>query len=270
MSAKQELSITGCWIDPHSNITYLEKAEFRVEIKNDSKHTLEIIKISCRFEAENDLPPHIFSREPMISIKPGNISSLIKIPFTVDLSLREATNYSLLEITYRYAKSVDLITATFGYPDTRYLIIKSVHSPEKHFFISHKDPVQTQLGTKLDYHLIKIGFRGYLAENDKSPGLDIWNDKIIPNIDGCVALVVLWTAEATKDSKRILREVKRAKRQKKKIIVLAEKDVKIHKIFKGTKEYYRVAEGKVKEIDLIELVEHIEKLYRSGAFLKTN
>ncbi len=103
MSAKQELSIAGCWIDPHSNITYLEKAEFRVEIKNDSKHVLEIIKISCRFEAENDLPPHIFSREPMISIKPGNISSLIKIPFTVDLSLRELfafrNNISLCKIS---------------------------------------------------------------------------------------------------------------------------------------------------------------------------
>lgn len=264
-----ELSIAGCWIDPHSNITYLEKAELRVEFQNNSKHAIEIVKISCRFEAENDLSPRVFSKEPMISIKPGNISPLIKIPFTVDLSLREATNYSLLEITYRYAKSVDLIKTTFGYPDTRYLIIRSVHSPEKHFFISHKDPVQTQLGTRLDYHLIKIGFRGYLAENDKSPGLDIWNDKIIPNIDVCVALVVLWTDESSKDPKRILREVKRAKRQKKKIIVLAEKGVKMHKLFKGTKEYYRVVDNTIREIDLIELVEHIEKLYRSGAFLKT-
>ncbi len=126
--------------------------------------------------------------------------------------------------------------------------------------------MQTQLGARLDHHLIKIGFRGYLAENDKSPGLDIWNDKIIPNINVCVALVVLWTVEAVKDSKRILREVKRAKRQKKKIIVLAEKDVKIHKLFKGTKEYCRVVKGKIEESDLIELVQYVERMYRDGAF----
>lgn len=265
MNENQELSLQGCWMEPHSNITYLEKGYILAEFKNNSKHVIEIIKIQCHFQAENGLAPTISTISPMVSIKPRNLSPLIKIPFVVDLFLTRGTNYATIKVTYRRINVNESVTVKFENPDTRYLIISPVHSPEKHFFISHNDPEQTALATKLDQDLIKIGFMGYVAENDKRPGLDIWYDKIIPKIDDCVALIVLWTSDAKKDSKQILREARHAKMKKKKIITLVEKDVSLHSLFKGTKEYVRTS-GKIKESDLIDLIVHIEKTYRAGGY----
>ena len=64
--------------------------------------------------------------------------------------------------------------------DTKYIIINPKHSPEKHFFLSHKDPENTFIASRLDHYLKKIGFIGYVAENDPKPGLDIWTEKIFP------------------------------------------------------------------------------------------
>lgn len=265
MNENQELSLQGCWMEPHSNITYLEKGHVLVEFKNNSNHVIEIVKVQCYFKAEIGLVPTTSTVSPMISIKPRNLSSLIKIPFVVGLFLTRGTNYATIEVTYRQVDTNKPVTVKFENPDTRYLVISPVHSPEKHFFISHKDPEQTTLATKLDQDLIKIGFMGYVAENDKRPGLDIWYEKIIPKIDDCVALIVLWTSDAKKDSKQILREVRHAKMKKKKIITLVEKGVSLHSLFKGTKEYVRTP-GKIREPDLIDLIVHIEKTYRAGGY----
>lgn len=263
-STTLELIVSGCWIEPHSNITYLEKSEFKVELQNNSNKEIEIIKLSCQFQTENSVQPKIFSLEPMISVKPQNLK-FFRIPFIVDLSLRPGTNYAILEIVYRYKGEIDLVSVSFSYPETRYIMINSKHSPEKHFFISHKDPQQEEIATRLDQNLIKIGYRGYIAENDKKPGIDLWKEKILPKIDTCVALVVLWTKEAASNPEQILREVRRAKSKKKKIVVLAENDVYIHDIFKGTKEYTSV-DSKINELDLIQLVERIENTHQSGGY----
>ncbi|TBR09339.1 MAG: TIR domain-containing protein [Candidatus Nitrosotenuis sp.] len=275
MSAKQhdkngpdnilpELAISGCWIEPHSNITYLERSEFKVELQNNSRKEIEIVKMGCQFQTEDGVHPKVFSLEPMVSIKPHNLE-FFRVPFIVDLSLRQGTNYAILEIVYRYKGEIDLISVSFSYPETRYLMINSKHSPEKHFFISHKDPQQEVLATRVDHNLIKIGYMGYVAERDKKPGVDLWREKILPKIDSCVALVVLWTKDAADNPNQILREVRRAKSKKKKIVVLAENGVSIHEIFKGTKEYIS-ADGKIGESDLIQLVEHIEETYRTGGY----
>ena len=262
---EKDLSIEGCWIDPHSDLSYFDSGYVKIELKNETEDVIEIDKVSCSFETEEDLPSSKFSIEPMESIHAKNISSMIKIPFILDLRLHNGTNYAVIEVEYRKGKLKESNTITFDFPDSRYVIIHSLHPPEKHFFLSHKDPENTELATKLNYHLNKIGFNGYVAENDQRLGLDIWDEKIIPHIESCVALVVLWTEEAAKCSETIIREVKYAKEKGKRIMVLSE-EIEMPEIFQGTKEYGKT-KGKIDSNDLIQLTDNIYKNYRGGVFV---
>lgn len=265
MSSPEELSLEGFWIRPHSYVTYLDDEMFILtEFKNNSDELIEIDTVTCSFEMEESLPKYSSSVSPHISIRPQNRSSLVRIPFKVDLKLQQGTNYPTLDVTYRISKS-STQTVRFGNPYTRCIIINPMHPPEKHFFLSHKDPKDTLISTRLDHHLKKIGFRGYVAENDPRPGLDIWEEKIFPSIDTCVGLIVLWTSNAAEDSQTIIHEVEYAKKKQKRIILLAEKNVDIPDLFQGTKEYLELDAG-ISDVELVRLVEIIEKTYRLGGF----
>jgi len=261
----QEIILKGCWIRPHTDITYLEEGNVTLEFKNNSNNRINIEEITCSFATDADLSPYESTLSTMISIKPFNISSPIRVPFLIDLKLSGGTNYAKIVVTYRVNKSPILKKVIFGNPDTRCVIIHPIHPAEKCFFISHKDPEDTRMSINLDHHLRKIGFTGYVAENDKRPGTDIWKEKIYPSIDDCVALIVLWTSSANNKSDTIFKEVIYAKEKQKRVILLVEKGLAIPEIFQGDKEYVQV-ENKVTCDDLVKLVENIEKTYRSGSF----
>lgn len=264
MNEQTELSLDGFWIRPHSYVTYLDELVVITKFKNNSDQIIEIDTVTCSFEPEDSLPTCSSSASPMISLMPNHRSSLVKIPFVVDLKLREFTNNPTLEVTYSVNKS-STKTLKFCTPYTRCIIINPMHPPEKHFFLSHKDPKDTLIATRLNHHLIKIGFIGYVAEDNPRPGFDIWDEKISPSIDTCVGIIVLWTSDAAADPQRIIREVKYAKKKGKRVILLAEKNVDIPDLFQGTKEYL-TTESKISNIELVKLVEVIEKIYDLGGF----
>lgn len=259
-----DLELKGCWIRPRSYVTYLEDGDIVLELKNISNELIEIEKISCSFEADEGLSPPESAISAMMSIKSNNISR-IRIEFKTDLRLRGATNFAKVKVIYRKGKAAKIQSIEFTNPYTQCIIINPIHPAEKHFFISHKDPENTGLATKLDLHLIKIGFRGYVAENDKRPGTDIWKEKIFSSVDDCVALIVLWTSEAASDPTTIFREVHYAKQRQKRIILLAEHGLEIPEVFQGDKEYMQIR-GKITIEELVNFVESIEKTYRSGGF----
>lgn len=266
MMKQEELFLEGFWVRPHSHVTYLEDDLFvDVEFKNNSEYIIDIDTVTCSFEMEESLPDYFSVVSPNVSIESKNISDMIRIPFKVDLKLRQDTNYPTLVIKYRVNKS-QTKTIKFTNPYTRGIIIHPMHPPEKHFFLSHKDPKDIFLATKLDHHLQKIGFMGYMAENDPRPGLDIWYEKIFPSIDTCFGLIVLWTSDAAEDPQTIIREVEYAKKKQKRMILLAEKDVAIPDMFQGTKEYLEL-NGKIIDVELVKLVEIIERIYKSGGFI---
>ena len=260
---KSDLSITGCWIEPHSDLSYMDDAFLKIEFKNESDVPIDIEKVTCSFQTEKGLSPLKFSLEPMITVLGGHISQIVRISFFVDLKLHFATNYALIEAEYRKNHSKESHTISFDFPESRYVIIHNIHSPEKHFLISHKDPENTNISEKLDLYLKKIGFAGYVAENDPSPGLDIWEEKVIPAINTCSALIVLWTNDAIKNPSNIFREMNYAKKQNKRIITLSEK-IELPEIFQGTNEYTTVDE--IDDENLIQLVDNIYKNYRKGIF----
>lgn len=259
----QDLELKGCWIRPRSYVTYLEECDVTLELKNVSDGLIEIEKISCSFTTDDGLLPTEYFISAMMSIKPNNISRM-RIEFIADLTLQWGTNYATINVTYRKDKT-SIQSVTFANPYTRCIIINPIHPAEKHFFISHKDPEDTDLATKLNLHLTKIGFTGYVAENDRKPGTDIWSEKIFPSINDCVALIVLWTSAAAADAATIFREVEYARQRQKRVILLAEHGLEIPQIFQGDKEYVQL-KGKITADELVSLVANIEKTYTAGGF----
>lgn len=264
MNEQKELALEGFWIRPRSYVSYLDDDLFVfVEFRNNSDAIIEIKSITCSFQVEPSLPKHASQIFPHISMRPNNRSSILKIPFTVELTLQFATNYPDLDVEYTIDKNTK--TVSFCNPDTRCIIINPKHPPEKHFFLSHKDPENTGLAERLDRHLQKIGFIGYVAENDPKPGLDIWDEKIFPSIDDSTGLIVLWTKDAANSPDTIYKEIEYANKKEKRIILLAEKDVEIPTMLQGTIEYMTIDET-IADYDLVRLVDTIHNLYKLGSF----
>ena len=155
--------------------------------------------------------------------------------------------------------------ATFNKPMDCYAMIQPIPDRGQYFFISHKDPENSKAAKILDYYLKKIGFSGYLAEENRQPGCDLWREKIFPAIENCVRLIVIWTEEAEQQPEAILREIKYAQEKNKKILLLAEKDLDIPDILQGQDEHVYV-ECKISESDLVKLVNDIHQMCMNGIF----
>lgn len=253
-----ELALEGPWIEPDSYVSYLNVVHVKLEFRNVSEHTLEVTKITCSFQSEDSLPRQEFSAKRPEIIKPNNRSATMDIPIPIGLELKAGTNSLVIDVEYTIDRSARKTT----FSDAGYLIINPKHSPEKHFFLSHKDPENTHIASRLDHYLKKIGFIGYIAENDPKPGLDMWTEKIFPSIDDCVCMIVLWTDIAT-NSPKIPAEIEYAKEKRKRIIILAEKESKVPEIFVGTNEYIKACE-EITDEDLVNLVNWIHDMYRQG------
>jgi hypothetical protein len=243
-------------------ITYLEEGYIQVELKNNSGQTIEIRNVLCRFRTEEGLERYEPSTALMLSIKPHNLSPRIQIPFAAKLSLTEATNSYSVVVKYRKLRSSKFLTVTFP---SKYMIIDPVRPVERFLFVSHKDPQDSGLAAKLNHYLMKIGFKGYLAEEEKRPGLDIWLDKIIPAIGECIALIVIWTSNAAIDSANMLREIEYAQKIDKKLIFLLEEGVSLPKILPKDKEFVRIPHN-MSEADFVDVVSSIEHTYRTGGY----
>lgn len=262
MNKNHDLSLEDCWSFPEMYISYLQKGVIHAEFKNNSDKVIEIKKISCQFKS-NGLEPYSPSINTIVSIQPNNLER-IQIPFVVGLSLPMTTITYSITASYKKVGASKAITITYEAP-TRSIIVKPIRITSKYFFISHKDPDDLDLATKLDFYLRKIGLEGYIAENDRRPGLDYWDDKIFPAIDYCLAIIVIWTSNASKDCKNILREVKYAKKNGKTIIPLIERDVTIPKLFENSKEYAWISANST-DVDLIQFVTDIEKNYEKNRY----
>ena len=103
-----------------------------------------------------------------------------------------------------------------------------------------------------------------MAERDPRPGDDIWHDKIIPAIAECSAMIVLWTAQASADPARILREAEHARRLEKKIMAVVEQGVAIPDELRGSE--YMVVEGAISAGNMVELARIVRNHYKRGAF----
>lgn len=248
---------------PRLDVTFLDDGLIFTEFRNNSKKIIEVIKVSCQFQTEEWLKPIKFVSKDNFQIKPRNLK-LIQIPVKFTLALKHGTNCYSISVRYKSSKFSQSKETTFKFHGMS-LIIHSKRDPKQEFFESHKDPQDKTVATKLKVYLKKIGFRGFVAEEDLLPGLDLWNDKILPEIDRCKGLIVIWTKNSQQDSKRIEKEIRYAKKKRKPIISIVEGGLKIPKIISMEKNYLQT-KGPITDDDLIELVANIDKTYESGGY----
>lgn len=263
MKIKNELILENWKSVPQLDVTFLGDAIIFTEFRNNSKETIEVIKVSCQFQTEEWLKPIKFVNKDRLQIKPKNLE-LVQIPIKFTLALKHGTNSYFISVRYKsskYAKSKEI---TFKFHGMN-LIIHSKRNPTQEFFESHKDPQDKTLAMRLKGYLEKIGFNGFVAEANLLPGLDLWKKKIFPEIDQCKGLIVIWTKNSQQSSKRIEKEIRYAKKKGKPIIPIVEGNLKIPKIISTEKNYLQTA-GPITDHDLIELVSKIANTYESGGY----
>ena len=259
---RNPIIITSCWSVPNLNIAYIEEGIIFIELKNTSAKTITIKALKIEFETESSFKPYSVTSKNIVKIKSKNIIK-IEVPFSTKLILKHQTNVYKIKITFSLENQTH--SKIFSAAPSNSIVIHSRRPVTNSMFVIHKDPIDTKLGNKVDFYLQKIGFSGFLAENDLRPGLNFWKDKIYPAIDECFAMIILWTKNASKTPKNILKEVKYAKTKKKPIILLREKNVKIHKEFLKFTEYLTAA-SIINEKEIVKLVENIEKTYLQGGY----
>lgn len=259
----ENIIVESVWSSPEVSAFFLERCEIYLQIRNKSKHPIQIDKVECRFKKyEPDVDPYTPQITPMLVLDPGKSSSPIRIIFHVDLSLLDSTNgYYFLIHYHDYANN----TTTFEHDPNKYLIFNSIESSSKTFFISHKDPEDTKIARQLAHFLKKTGFIGYLSEDNKHPGVNLWKEKIPNTIMSCVGLIILWTTESIKAPENICQEIKLAKSYAKPLIMAREKGVTIPEIFPKQIEYHEFSTP-LTASELKNLACIIEDTYRSGGY----
>lgn len=260
MSQSSDLLLEACASLPARTI-YLEEGFVSIEFKNNSDTALEIVKVSVQFQTERELTPYEVSVSPMMQLRAQNHSPMIRVPFVVSLSLIEATNSYSIRVSYRRSGSSQLLNQS--YDSAKSLTIHPIPRPQRTcFFVSHKDPEDTRPASRLDYYLRKVGFEGYVAENDKQPGARLW-DKLKREINDALALVVLWTSSAQSDSGVMKKEIDYASSIDKPIVLFSEQEDVPDWFPKKILEFTRT---KMDESDCAEMARLIERAYRAGVY----
>jgi hypothetical protein len=275
-----DLTLEHCWVIPKSELYYLNEGSINAEFRNIPSSSITVEDVVCRFQTEEGLVPYVYEAHADKKARvESNHRVTIKIPFVAELCLKGGTNVYSFSISYERSESEEIFTLAMHAPSVEnFVIIYPLRGQsDKCFFISHKIPEDTALATKLDHYLQKIGFKGWLAEANLRPGLDIWSEKIMPTIknENCIGIIALWDSLAIKGPDAMIRELKYAKDCSKKQILLVERalvehdkggkrDLGLPTVFQKRKEYQRSLGATITEIDLVHLVMSIGQTYQNG------
>ncbi len=230
----EELVVEAVWSSPETSALFLGLCEIYVQIRNKSNHPIQIQKIECHFQCEEDVEPCTPDYTPHLTLKPGEISSPIPITFNADLVLKMYTNSYVIIIQYR---NDDI--KILKHDPRKFIIFKPRGPHEKLFFISHKDHEDTEISRWLAQFLQKLGFIGYMSEDDRRPGINLWKEKISNAIKTSVAVIILWTSRAAKNPDNIYREIEIANSFGKRLILSPEQGVTVPDNFSKDIEYYQ-------------------------------
>ena len=247
---------------PELRATFLDTGTIFAEFRNNSQNTIGIHEVSCQFTSEDWLKPSKFTNNKLVYLKPKN-ARVVQIDVKFDLKLKRGTNTYLISVKFKSDKSSKMKEQIFKRHGMN-LIIDTKRDSNDEFFESHKDPQDTPLAKKLKFYLAKSGFKGFVAEEDARPGTELWGDKILPSIDQCKALIVIWTENSQINSKAIEREINYAKKKNKPIIPIIEGNLIVPKFISSKKEYSRFP--KITDERLIEIVVNINRTYEMGGY----
>lgn len=252
------LEIVSVWSIPKDYAYFTQRGQIYVQVRNTSEHDIEFEKIECLFKSEEGLEPYIPAVEVLLSLEPGELSPPVFIDFDFDLALKPSQNRYLIKIYYSSGNVLE-------YDPRNSILINPVCPPKKKFFISHKDPTDTDISRTLAAFLFKLGLVGYLAEDDRRPGLDFWDGKIIPGIEGGIGTIVLFTSSAENDPDNIVREIEISKEKRKPLILVLEPGVGKPRNFPAGIEYY-LLETQINSNAVKKLAWWVYDTYRKGKY----
>ena len=249
---------------PELNAAFLDKGVLFTEFRNNSQNIINLHEVSCQFTSEDGLMPAKFTNSELTYIKPKTTRT-IQISVRFGLELKRGTNAYSICVKFKSDKLSRMKKQSFRQHGMN-LIIHTKRDCNDEFFESHKDPQDTAIANRLKFYLAKSGFKGFVAEAERRPGINFWEDKVLPSIDQCKALIVIWTENSQNDPKVIKREINYAKKKNKPIILIIEGDLSIPKIISSKKEYFRFK--KITDEVLIDVVTAINETYELGGYEK--
>lgn len=260
---KCEIELESCSIGSSRDAPFMTRRFVQARLKNITALPMTVRRITCWFDPDSGLVSQRYSYDAPLDIMPGGRSDAVIIPFTVDLNLRESTNYAHIEVKYAVGGGRDKL-ASFEMPDTGYmLVVPTDAQPKRQFFISYKIPADTATAYNLQKYLAKAGIRGYIAEDDARYGHDMYTEKFEPEIDNSEALVVLWTKSASADPGTMLWEMEYSQKKSKRICVVKEDDVDPPPGLPESTERFH-AGSPVSGADLVEFTAKIYRAYQQG------
>ena len=260
--ADTNIIVEKVWPYPLENyIPFLAKCSLYVQVRNKSGHPVRIEKVECHFEMEKGVEAYVPSRTYYETLQHGHLSNPIAVEIEADLALKAHTNFYRIVISYYDGKK-----KTFEYDPQRFLVFCPLGQEVKQFFISHKDRQDTERAQCLAGFLSKLGFIGYISEDDHRPGMDLWSEKIPQAISGSIGVIILWTSRAAKNPKNIYREITIAKSKRKRLILAREKGVRIPRAFPKKKFEYHPFERPLSITQLKKLACHIYETDRHGGY----
>jgi hypothetical protein len=249
---------------------YLERGLISVEIRNLLHRRIIVEKLLCRFiEAKPKVTlVSDFRPFPIESGHSGDASVIFRVP----ISCPPQTNYCRLGLQYRELGRKTITIWPNSQTARPYIIVQNIPKRREFFFISHKSKENTLLARSLKLFLDRVGFGGYIAEDEEKPGLmNYWSDKIYPAIKTSTAVVVLWTKIAQKHCRNIMREVEYAKKPdvSRERYVLASFGTSPNPVSpKDSKEYVRFDESN-SDSRMIQLVKIIYDDFHDGSLLRS-
>ena len=249
---------------PELNAAFLDKGVIFTEFRNNSQNIINLHEVSCQFTSEDGLMPAKFTNSELTYIKPKTTRT-IQISVRFGLELKGGTNAYSICVKFKSDKLSRMKKQPFRQHGMN-LIIHTKRDCNDEFFESHSDPQDTAIANRLKFYLAKSGFKGFVAEAERRPGIRFWEDKILPSIDQCKALIVIWTENSQSDPRIIKREISYAKKKNKPIILIIEGDLSIPKIISSKKEYFRFK--KITDKVLIDIVTAINETYELGGYEK--
>jgi hypothetical protein len=260
----EDIQIESIWSSPSAMALFLELCEIFIQIRNHADRIIQIQKIECLFECDGDVEPYVPSVTPYQVVEPGHLTNPIRIKFEADIVFKAHTNCYSIVVHYLIDDNLKIFRAK----TQKYFIFSPPGPNEKKFFISHKDPEDTIICRRFASFLGKLGFIGYMSEDDRRPGIDLWKEKIPSNIKTSVAMVIVWTKKASKNPENIYREIDMAKSFNKRFIMAIENNVPPPSEKISTDIEYFTVTYPASVGDIKKLACHIEDSYRRGVYTR--
>jgi hypothetical protein len=173
------------------HVEYFKEIELPILITNSCSQPVLIESITLRFQTDEGMSDYFVKADCAQEIKPFG---LLEYKLLVSPTPELLAMSNEFDVRTKYKKLVNNVPGellTDRSPGT-YLVIESSSHKLGQLFISFKQPEDGRFARILKRVAERAGFTAYIAMDDPTPSMDIW-DRIEPNLRRSVAIAFVWT-----------------------------------------------------------------------------